>query len=140
MMDLDDIRKAKYKESTKAGACLGGASDLIHQHLGFCACGKPSQNLEYILGALEALDAKWTYLRSFDDIPRGSCLYDLAEKKLENHFRDQRAQYFFYYWADKEELAEHGGGVGGEWLTDKGEQLLALLREWKTLPDSDDDD
>lgn len=33
------------------------------------------------------------------------------------------AREFTRYWMDKEGLTEHGGGVGGAWLTEKGSKL-----------------
>ena len=33
------------------------------------------------------------------------------------------------HWLDSKELIEHGGSIGGSWLTDKGKELLKLVEE-----------
>ncbi len=93
--------------------------------LGFCACGMPDENLAYVRDGLAHIaedgpnpqgdSAAWeAWLREHRE--RGAQL-----------FGNERAERFFYYWADKEELSEHGGCVPG-WLTEKGLAMLADLR------------
>lgn len=92
--------------------------------LKFCACGRPEENLTYILGGLELIAEERP-----DDIDH-SMWFVGHEERARKHFGNQEAEYFFYYWADSEGYIEHGGGVPG-WLTHEGENLLALLREWQ---------
>jgi hypothetical protein len=40
-------------------------------------------------------------------------------------------QYLLLYTLDKFDLTEHGGNVGGGWLTDKGHAVLAALEREK---------
>ncbi len=84
--------------------------------LGFCCCGSPEENLKYIQKGLKMIE-----LRITDD-------YDTFWKDSDRHFGNRVASNFFFYWADKEELTEHGGLIPG-WLTDKGKELLGLLEE-----------
>jgi hypothetical protein len=84
--------------------------------LRFCGCGRAEDNLRYILRGLEMVA---TYATGTPDYSERSC----------EVFGASEAEYFFYYWADKEGLTEHGGTVPG-WLTEKGKTLLAMLREW----------
>lgn len=99
--------------------------------LGFCACGAPEENLTFILGALELISQQCP-----DDIP-WSTWWEENQAKKAAYFGNDGAAYFFYYCADKAELTEHGGSVPG-WLTEKGEELLTLLRHWKTTIQQDD--
>ena len=99
--------------------------DLIQMGiLGFCGCGSPEQNLEYVLGGLTLLDEKTELYDS--DKPDWNAYH---AKSLE-HFGNEQAEYFFWYWLDTKGFTEHGGGVPG-WLTEEGEKLLELLKEWK---------
>lgn len=108
------------------GKEFGDATDFLQKgFLGFCDCGNPERNLEFVLEGLaliEKLESEvWTDRLPFDDW-----------KALGNaHHGGDAGRYFFYYWMDKEGLTEHGGGV--RWLTDKGKTLLALLREWREV-------
>jgi hypothetical protein len=77
--------------------------------LGFCCCGLPTENLNYVLAALSYIDE------------RRSKNIDQAV------FGNEQSMYFFFYWAHQQELTEHGSSVPG-WLTDKGKTLLADLR------------
>mgnify|MGYP000638547994 CR=1 FL=1 len=71
--------------------------------LGFCGCGCEEMNLAYIRDMLTSID---------DD----------------SHWKRERAAevQFFFYWADKEGLTEHGVGIPG-WLDERGRTLLDLL-------------
>lgn len=73
--------------------------------LGFCACGSPW----IILNGLEK------YL-------------DVVEKR---EYREDENFLLYAYVADRAKLTDHGGSVYGAWLTDKGEEILNLLRENK---------
>ena len=93
--------------------------------LGFCGCGLPESNLLYVLGGLELIDeSEPAGFDAFSDWIKGHRRRELR------HFRSLEAAYFFYYWADKEGLSEHGVGMPG-WLTDEGANLMAMLREWR---------
>jgi len=72
--------------------------------LGFCRCGTPSDNLNYVKELLDMVDKK-----AYPD----KTPIDL---------------YFAYYVLTEKGLIEHGSSVPG-WLTDKGEELLSDLRE-----------
>lgn len=92
--------------------------------LDFCGCGCPTENLGYVLDGLALVEERMQKIPDFD--------FKAWRARAEKHFRSDEAQFFFWYWADKEKLTEHGSSVPG-WLTDQGKQLLGLLREWKAL-------
>ena len=95
--------------------------------LGFCGCGMPEDNLLYVLRGLELIDEKRP------DVG-GNAWYVGHRARLTEHFKTSGAEYFFFYWCDKQGFTEHGGSVPG-WLTPDGDTLLALLREWQaSLP------
>jgi len=90
----------------------------------FCGCGNPERNLEYIMNGL-------SYINEFI----GGELDELTKMGIEI-FGNDESKYFFFYWADKEELTDHGNSVPG-WLTKKGEELLAALQYLKEKGDFD---
>lgn len=99
-------------------------ADYIQQHvLEWCACGQPDENLLYIRGGLRLIAEKY-------ESPEGDweAWYKEHRRKVDEHFKSQQGEYFFYYWCAAHDLTEHGGSVPG-WLDSKGEELLALLDE-----------
>lgn len=36
------------------------------------------------------------------------------------------------HWLDNKELIEHGGSIGGSWLTDRGRELLKVIESAKS--------
>jgi hypothetical protein len=77
---------------------------------GFCGCGMPERNLRYILSGLEHVFG-----------------LSILEKEDKAFPGGEENKYFFFYWADKEGLTEHGSSVPG-WLTERGKTVLTVLR------------
>jgi hypothetical protein len=78
----------------------------------FCGCGNPE-------------DAAAALLRLLN-------LHPLSDHRdeFEKWVPDSGLQYLLLYSLDRYELTEHGGTVGGAWLTSKGEAVRdALARE-----------
>jgi hypothetical protein len=98
--------------------------DDLQDELGFCACGAPELSAAYIRDGLTLID--------HPPAPEGreafEAWYKVHKAACDLHFKSSGAEYFFYYWFDKEGLTEHGGSVPG-WLLPKGEDLLRQLRE-----------
>jgi hypothetical protein len=122
---LADFAKDSGYEDAEGLYCETADTLLQSGILGFCCCGTVPENLRYISAGLELIGEK---------SPKGSgdewnAWYKGWRKRVDDHFKSSAAEYFFFYWADKEKLTEHGGCVPG-WLTDKGKDLLAMLREW----------
>jgi hypothetical protein len=105
--------------------------------LGFCACGRPEENLGYVLDGMEVL------FESRPSMSEGREAWDAWYRpwrdRVSAHFKTSEAEYFFAYWLDHEGYADHGGSVPG-WLTGEGEKLLGLLREWDALTSREEDD
>lgn len=98
--------------------------------LGFCGCGRPDDSLRHVLDGLELIGEKAPDVRS-KEWPAWRAGHMM---RINAHFKSPGAEYFFYYWCDKEGYTHHGGSVPG-YLSDKGRQLLGLLREWRaSLP------
>lgn len=105
---------------------------LMSKVLGFCNCGRPADALGFILGGLRLINEKYggESRKGWND------WYEAYRARCAEHFKSGEAEYFFYAWADKEGLTEHGGSVPG-WLNSTGEKLLALLEQWEKEEDEE---
>ena len=91
--------------------------------LGFCGCGMAETNLRYVRDCLRHIaNLRLVWEKEKPESEAAYKEWDEAGKKLMGN-----AEYFTRYVLDQKELTEHGGSVGGAWLTDKGEELLADL-------------
>lgn len=93
------------------------------QSLDFCGCGNPSEGYDALLETLKAYHTdgdrkKWAEARGGNWSGPGNG-YD----------------YMILYFLNAHDLMEHGGSVGGSWLTQKGQSVLRFLEEWGTDPD-----
>lgn len=93
--------------------------ELMHR-FGFCGCGQPWKVVKFIQDGLQHI------LNLQLDVWEDKKTYKQWELEGESIFADNGGDYFFYYWADKEGLTEHGGSVPG-WLNDNGAKLLEEL-------------
>lgn len=93
---------------------------LVSTELGWCACGNPEKVDRMMLTYLEWAEAR------FDD--QSNVTWDTA---LDNVSDD--AKFLLAYIADDLDWTEHGGSVGGAWLTDDGKQAMANLRATKDV-------
>lgn len=119
------------------GAYYEEVEDLLQVGIfGFCACGTAETNLYYILGGLELIADRGP--DPFKDRPAWDAWYADYTAREKAHYGTEGARWFFKYWADKENLTEHGSNVSSAWLDEKGHQWLELLREWHALPESSD--
>lgn len=55
----------------------------------------------------------------------------------DDHFGNEASAQFFFYWADRAGLTEHGTAIPG-WLTEKGETVLAELEEILKMENHDE--
>lgn len=83
----------------------------VSQHLGWCGCGIPAAAADWLRRALAAHPA-WEQ--------QG------AQKPVFGE--DVGRDYVLRYMLDHAGLTTHGGSVGGAWLTERGERVLAACR------------
>lgn len=97
----------------------GGRTDLVPALLGFCGCVAPDEIDAQFLAYLDGLAGWWDEVRASDD---GSLKLRLDLPPRPDY------DLLTAYLCDALGWTEHGGSVGGAWLTDAGEQALANLR------------
>ena len=94
-------------------------ADLRWQdELKFCGCGLPEEVRAWLLGIMTALAKRG-----------GGTWTEHSEMVATIGADPDMIFYFVMYVLDAMGLTEHGGSVGGAWLTDKGRQLLVELQQ-----------
>lgn len=98
---------------------------LLYQDIGICGCGNPEDAYALIRGILELapLHQDWRAARAlFGDGPGSGGAYHVVLSVLTNA-----------------KLLEHGGGIGGSWLTGKGKHYRDLMQRcpWEAIEDDD---
>ena len=90
--------------------------------LKWCGCGSPESALIYLRDTLADIqhrsEVEW---KQNPPIYAGKLSARMAALP-------DGLQYIYWYWIDNMELIEHGGSVGGSWLTERGRQFLARLQ------------
>lgn len=85
----------------------GWAYLVIFKHLGMCGCGQYDERLDLLKEVLNAAP-----------------LYET--ENTPEYLRTPLGEWFLCL-LDKAEIIEHGGTIGGSWLTEKGKRLLDAL-------------
>lgn len=101
-------------------------NEFIFTDLDLCGCGSPESTYEVIRLILIAQNqTDWDNKQnSFNKI----CGLNMA---LNDNY-DGLIQ-FVLYILDSHEFLEHGGSIGGAWLTEKGKLFLDLLNMWNEI-------
>lgn len=123
-----DNPQSHYKYESKTGAHQDAEDLVLEGYLNLCACGQSEVTLEYI-------GTRLTYLKEKDD--RHSRNRELGIKSDYDHertlasevFTSEGEEQFFMHWADSIGLLDHGGSIGGAWMTEKGRQVVSLIHE-----------
>jgi DNA-binding PadR family transcriptional regulator len=94
---------------------------LTSTDLKFCGCGDPGAVYDLIRDLLGLIAEKWA-----DD---GHDHWREVSQKITDLIGGGTGTYYaVLYWLDGSGLIEHGGSVGGSWLTEKGKHYLSLMR------------
>ena len=90
--------------------------------LGWCACGRPDEFLNWLADILSLLKGRETAFvngREFDQ--------EDFDKSFSTLMQGDGAKYFVFYWLQGLILTDHGVGVIGSWLSGPGDDLLTEL-------------
>ena len=121
--DIPEVIDSEHWAKGPVGCDYDNLSDFITIGLlGFCGCGMPEEALKWLRDCLADIqhrtEVEW---KQNPPIYQGR-----IHARMEPLPRG--VEYLLWYWMDKLQLIEHGGGVGGSWLTERGEHLLARLQ------------
>lgn len=92
---------------------------FYYEELNWCGCGCPGEVLTFMRDVLQAINNRsenWTdetNAKIFELVPRDTALGTS-----------------YLYMLDAHGLLEHGGSIGGSWLTDKGKDILKMLNSY----------
>lgn len=100
--------------------------------LGFCGCGMPDETRAYVEEGLSIIeDLRTSHGGMIDPFSAERIAFLKAkQERVAARFHSDESWYFFLYWCSAEDLVEHGSSLPG-WLTEKGKNLLSLLRQVK---------
>lgn len=92
----------------------------------FCGCGNPDDAYGALRDTLDAYD---------NDEARGG--WDGRVQRTKDWWAKLGDGYahLLLYFIDAAGLLEHGGSVGGSWLSEDGKLVLGFLRQWGVDPD-----
>ena len=100
---------------------------FMYEKLGLCGCGSPEDSYEAI--------RRYLHVRkdAHDDTLPYNEIHDRYMSDLHINCSDE-LQYgilqFLMYILDSRGFTEHGGSIGGCWLTESGEMLMIVLDTW----------
>jgi len=107
-----------------------GLHDFYFDEMKWCGCGDPAGAMEFVGKVLDILKR-----RSDSNTSPANVHYEQSEwKKHTDELRaligeDDVRGLIIMYVIDSFGLTEHGGNVNGSWLTPKGEEVLAAIKE-----------
>lgn len=113
--------------------------EIYFEKLKFCGCGRPQDTMLFIKDFLNVIYDKFESKLNYDEYQNR--LKEVFQfQNIENHFTDTQYGIFQFvaYYLDEIGIIEHGGGIGGAWLSDVGKQLRDLLNnveDFETIMD-----
>ena len=108
-------------------------TDDIYGATRFCMCGEPHKALELLRDVLAAI-----YEARYDAPGEAEKRWHQRDARMTELLgaKDGPVFWWFMYFLDMQDMTEHGGGVGGCWLTDNGKGVLAFLSQHGCEPDN----
>lgn len=101
---------------------------FYYETLKWCACGNPDEALGFMRDVLATMKARSDENIGPFDEPYAESAWAKRTAELDAALGDGMLGLSYLYMLDSHGLTEHGGSVGGSWLTGEGERVLALLQ------------
>ncbi len=97
-----------------------------------CGCGSPETSVRFVYDILKTIDTRWKQSHPLSifhasDRPALDAIWKEHRGAMKALLPTEGIEYFVLYVLTEWDLLEHGGSVGGSWLTDKGKDVLAAL-------------
>lgn len=102
---------------------------FYYDTLKWCGCGNPEDALTFMRDVLEIM-----HLRSEENMTeaifdrQGDAPWTKRTQELDALLGGGALGLSYLYVLDSFGLTEHGGSIGGSWLTPEGERILTLLK------------
>lgn len=101
-----------------------------------CGCGSPDDATRLLYDVLRVIETRWRDSEALNlfnpkDRPSLNEIWKSESDALKALLPSDGVYYFVLYILSDWDLLEHGGSVGGSWLTEKGKALLAALEAEK---------
>lgn len=97
---------------------------FYYEELKFCDCGNPEDIMQLIKDILNQIEHKRDDEKTYEDNQEEIIKIFNFNGKVNHAVRD-----FILNYLDIVGLLEHGGSIGGSWLTEKGQVILSLMNQ-----------
>lgn len=108
----------------------------FHSEIGLCGCGAPEFTQEVIRQILTIQSKRFDSTETYEE--RQKKFSDLCNSSMDNENYYGLIQFVLYIF-DNRRYLEHGGSIGGAWLSEKGIIYLDFLNAWNKLNKDMDD-
>lgn len=110
---------------------------FYHEKLNWCSCGDPEAAKRCIRDYLDIINL------DYDNREQFVAAYELKKADMKKRFGatyvyDNELLLCLAYAMDGAGFTEHGGSIGGAWLTDEGKMFLFLLKMNKELDEAEE--
>lgn len=95
----------------------------------FCQCGSPGDIVDHLLAYMRFLKARSEIYHSTNSRVSDE---QYEELRKQHPIADSNVGMFCAYLADSVGWTEHGGSVGGAWLSESGKAWLLDAEKWET--------
>ena len=102
---------------------LDGAVEIVDQDFNFCGCGYPAEFCRYIRDVLRRAGEE----NQVDD--KGRETRRAFYRDTETLWANEGQGLAVLYMLDEKKFIEHGSGIFGSWLTEKGKEMLKRLED-----------
>jgi len=97
---------------------------FYYEELNFCGCGNPEDIMQLIKDLLNQISHKWDNEKTYEERQEEIIKIFNFNGKVNHAVYD-----FILNYLDIVGLLEHGGSIGGSWLTERGKVILKLMNQ-----------
>ena len=101
---------------------------FYYETLKWCGCGNPDEALGFMRDLMALMKARSDENTGGFDEPYAESAWAKRTAEIDAMLGDGMLGLSYLYMLDSHDLTEHGGSVGGSWLTQEGERVLAMLQ------------
>ena len=103
--------------------------NFYYKTLKWCGCGNPENALAFMRDVMEVMRKRSEEnMAESPFVSHGDSNWMKRTRELDAMLGDGALGLSYLYVLDAHGLTEHGGSIGGSWLTHEGERVLALLK------------
>jgi len=128
----DILNDKRFPEDYEFDNIIEECLNEFDSDIGLCGCGIPEETNEVLRTTLNIQSSNCTWKE------RQKQFSDICNADMDNENYSGLIQFVLYILNDKD-ILEHGGSVGGSWLSEKGKVYLDLLNLQKEMNENNKD-